>query len=269
MTSKLDLIVKPALSRAYVRVIMGNRVPAEVVIDALLPVVSLAAYVYTYYFLGASPQYVGFVILGGAMLAFWSNVLWSVGSQLYWEKEDGNLEAFFMSPASKMSLLTGMAFGGVVNTALRVIVTIAAGILIFGVHFDSSQIPEALSVFALAVIDLYALGMALSSAYLLEGREAWHISNLLTEPVSFVSGLYYPIQFFPFWLQALASLVPMTLGLDIMRRMFFGSPTILSEYLEVGVLAIMAPVLIVLAKLALDYMERFSKREGRLTLKWQ
>jgi ABC-2 type transport system permease protein len=269
MTSKLDLIIKPAFSRAYIRIVMGNRVWAEVLTDSMLPVLSLAAYVYTYYFLGASSQYVGFVILGGAMLAFWSNVLWSVGSQLYWEKEDGNLETFFISPASKMSLLTGMAFGGVVNTALRVIVTIAVGVIVFGVHFDPSQIPEALSVFGLTVIDLYALGMVFSSLYLLYGREAWHISNLLTEPVSFISGLYYPIQFFPFWLQALASLIPMTLGLDILRRMFFNGSTILSESLEVGVLAIMAPVLILLAKLALDYMEQFSKREGRLTLRWQ
>jgi len=269
MTSKLDLIIRPAFSRAYIRIVMGNRVLTEVLTDSTLPVISLAAYVYTYYFLGASSQYVGFVILGGAMLAFWSNVLWSVGSQLYWEKEDGNLEAFFISPASKMSLLTGIAFGGIVNTALRVIMTITVGVVIFGVRFDPSKIPEALLIFGVTVVDLYALGMMFSSLYLLYGREAWHMSNLLTEPVSFVSGLYYPIQFFPFWLQVLASLIPMTLGLDIMRKMFFYGSPILSESLEVGVLVIMVPVLILLAKFALDYMERFSKREGRLTLRWQ
>lgn len=269
MTTKLDLIIRPAFSRAYIRIVMGNRVLAEVLTDATLPVLSLAAYIYTYYFLGASSQYVGFVVLGSAMLAFWSNVLWSVGSQLYWEKEDGNLEAFFLSPASKMSILTGIAFGGVVNTALRVIVTIAVGVTVFGVRFDLSRILEALSIFGLTVVDLYALGMMFSSLYLLYGREAWNISNLLTEPVSFLSGLYYPIQFFPFWLQALASLIPMTLGLDVMRKMFFFASPISSESLEVGILAIMAPVLILLAKLALDYMERLSKREGRLTLRWQ
>ncbi len=269
MTSKLDLIIRPAFSRAYIRIVMGNRVLTEVLIDSTLPVLSLSAVVYTYYFLGASPEYIGFVILGGAMLAFWMNVLWSVGSQLYWEKEAGNLEAFFISPSSKMSLLTGIAFGGVVNTALRVILTIVVGVVIFGVRFDPSRTPEALLIFALTVVNLYGLGMMFSSLYLLYGREAWHISNLLTEPVSFVSGLYYPIRFFPFWLQVLASLVPMTLGLDLMRKMLFFGLSISSEPLEVAALASMAPVLILLAKLALDYMEQFSKKEGRLTLRWQ
>jgi len=35
---------------------------------------------------------VGFVVLGGTMTAFWMNVLWSMASQLYWEKEMGNLQ---------------------------------------------------------------------------------------------------------------------------------------------------------------------------------
>jgi len=31
------------------------------------------------------------VVIGGAMTAFWMNVLWSMSTQLYWEKEQGNL----------------------------------------------------------------------------------------------------------------------------------------------------------------------------------
>lgn len=269
MTSRLDLILRPAYARAYIRIVMGNRVLTEVLMDSTLPVLNLSAYVYTYYYLKASPEYIGFVVLGGAMLAFWMNVLWSVGSQLYWEKEVGNLEAFFVSPSSKMSLLTGIAFGGVINTALRVMLTILVGVGIFGVRFDVGRIPEALLVFALTVIDLYALGMTFSSLYLLYGREAWHMSNLLTEPISFLSGLYYPIRFLPFWAQVVASFVPLTLGLDIMRKIFFLGSAISSEPFEVLALSVMAPLLILLAKSSLDFMEKFSKKEGRLTLRWQ
>jgi len=47
------------------------------------------------------------------------------------------------------------------------------------------------------------MGMMASSTFLLLSREAWHISNLAQEPVSLVSGFYFPIKFFPFWLQQL------------------------------------------------------------------
>ena len=39
----------------------------------------------------APADFVGFVILGGAMSAFWLNVLWAMANQLYSEKQTGNL----------------------------------------------------------------------------------------------------------------------------------------------------------------------------------
>ena len=49
---------------------------------------------------------------GGAMTAFWINVLWSMSAQLYWEKENGNLALYIMAPSSMMAILLGMALGG-------------------------------------------------------------------------------------------------------------------------------------------------------------
>ena len=62
--------------------------------------------------LKAPEDYVGFVVLGGALSAFWLNVVWSMAGQLYWEKSQGNLELYFAAPMSLMSVLLGMAAGG-------------------------------------------------------------------------------------------------------------------------------------------------------------
>src|SRR6059058_4848356 len=43
------------------------------------------------------------VVLGGTMVAFWLNVLWSMASQLYWEKEIGNLQLYMMAPMNRMA----------------------------------------------------------------------------------------------------------------------------------------------------------------------
>ena len=43
-------------------------------------------------------EYIGFVVLGGAMTAFWLNVMWMMAAQLYWEKDQGNLELYFTAP---------------------------------------------------------------------------------------------------------------------------------------------------------------------------
>ena len=58
--------------------------------------------------IGAPEEYVGFVVVGGAMTAFWLNVLWSMSSQLYWEKEQGNLALYIIAPNSMMAILLGI-----------------------------------------------------------------------------------------------------------------------------------------------------------------
>lgn len=82
------------------------------------------------------------------------------------------------------------------------------------------------------------------------------------------SGFYFPVKYFPFWISAIASFIPLTLGLDAMRQLAFATgPTLgfLSVGLEIGILIVLAVVFIGGAKLLLGYMERLAKREGRLT----
>ena len=69
---------------------------------------------FVYRALQAPPEYIGFVVLGGAMTAFWLNVIWMMAEQLWWEKSQGNLELYFAAPMNIMSVLFGMAFGGFV-----------------------------------------------------------------------------------------------------------------------------------------------------------
>ncbi len=67
--------------------------------------------------LEAPEAYVGFVVLGGALSAFWLNVVWMMASQLYWEKSQGNLELYFAAPMNLMAVLLGMAVGGLVMSS--------------------------------------------------------------------------------------------------------------------------------------------------------
>ena len=61
------------------------------------------------------------------MTAFWMNIMWSMSSQLYWEKEQGNLALYIMAPNSMMAVLLGMAVGGMLATFLRAIAIIVLG----------------------------------------------------------------------------------------------------------------------------------------------
>ena len=256
------------IARAYPRIVGQQREVSWLVFDLIMPILGVVAYVFVYRALNAPEEYIGFVVMGGAMTAFWMNILWSMSSQLYWEKEQGNLALYIMAPNSMMAILLGMALGGMLATALRAIVVTLIGVWLFGVSFTVTNYVQLILVFMLAIVALYGMGMMMASAFLLFGREAWHMANLAQEPIFLASGFYFPIKSLPFWVAAGASIIPLTLGMDAMRQLIF--PTgfkfgFLTVHLEITILAVLCVVFIVTAKVLLGHIEKIAIREGRIT----
>ncbi len=298
---RVRLNLQSIAGRSYPRIIGANREPSWIFFEAILPLLGIAAYVFIYHFfadqaiqaLGANPDPVALtrakanlnalvaaVILGGTMVAFWLNVLWSMASQLYWEKEIGNLQLYMMAPMSRMALLAGMAIGGIVMTGVRALTTLAVGIFVFGAVLQVVNPLSLLAVFFVTLVALYGMGMMFASLYLLYGREAWNLSALMEEPIFFSSGIYFPAGGFkgiPGWgpyVLAAAAAVPATLGLDAMRQLVtpgaWGDKLwILPVDAELGILLGLAILFPVLARYCLAYLERLARREGRLTSRHQ
>jgi ABC-2 type transport system permease protein len=120
----------------------------------------------------------------------------------------------------------------------------------------------------LTMVALYGMGMMSASLFLLLGREAWHLANLAQEPIYLVSGFYFPISSFSFWVAAAASIIPLTLGLDAMRQLVFASgPALgfLTVRVEILLLVAMSVIFVIGARYLLARLEKLAIREGRLT----
>ncbi|MDD2695525.1 MAG: ABC transporter permease [Anaerolineales bacterium] len=262
------LFLQTVAARAYPRVIGQQREKSWMFFDIFLPLMGVAAYIFVYRAIGAPQEYVGFVVMGGAMTAFWMNILWSMSSQLYWEKEQGNLALYIMAPNSMMAILLGMALGGMLATTLRAVVIVVIASWLFQVHYAVSSFAQLFAVFGLSMVALYGMGMMAASVYLLLSREAWHISNLAQEPIYLLSGFYFPVKNLNFYLALVASLIPLTLGLDAMRQLSFASgPSLgfLNVRLELGVLLVLSVAFLIGSWRLLQVMEKLAIREGRLT----
>jgi len=262
------LFVQTVIARAYPRVIGQQREKSWLFFDLFLPLLGISAYVFVYRAIHAPEEYVGFVVMGGAMSAFWLNILWSMSSQLYWEKETGNLALYIMAPNSMMAVLLGMALGGLVASTLRALAILVLGSWLFQVQYSVSSFSQLFAVFVLCMIGLYGMGMMLASIFLLLSREAWHISNLAQEPIYLLSGFYFPVKSFNFLIAAGASIIPLTLGMDAMRQLIFPSgPSLgfLSVPVEVSILVILSVIFLVASKYLLEHIEKLAIREGRLT----
>lgn len=262
---------RAVIGRAYPRVLGVMREPSWIIFDIFLPLLGIAAYIFYYRAMSAPEMYAGFIVIGGAMTAYWMNVLWSMATQFYWEKEVGNLQLYMLAPMSRMSVLGGMALGGMLMTTIRAASTVLLGVFLFDVRLTLTQPMELILVFSLTLIALYGMGMMFSSLFLMWGRSAMQMTSLLQEPIYLVSGFYFPVRALGYWVALGASILPITLGLDGMRQLLFGASSngFLPVDVEIIILAVLAVVFFVLARHLLKFMEEMSKREGRLTLRWQ
>ena len=259
--------------RAYPRVTGLFREKSWVFFEILLPFLATSAFVFVYRALLAPPQYIGFVVLGGAMTAFWLNVIWMMAQQLWREKSQGNLELYFAAPMHIMAVLVGMAVGGLVTSSIRALAVLVIATTVYGVTFAVDQWALLIGVFVLTLAALYGLGMMLASLFLMWGRSAFHFTQLLVEPVYFVSGLNFPVGRLGFLGSVAISILPLAVGLDAMRQLAFadsaypaGTPPAAVEAL---ILVAMVVVFIILARWALATLERMARREGRLTVRGQ
>jgi len=251
------LFLQTVVGRAYPRLIGLTRERGWLLIDIALPLLAVAAYVFVYRALHAPEDYIGFVILGGAMTAFWLNVLWGMASQLFWEKQSGNLPLFILSPAPLMGILLGMALGGMVSSGVRALVILVLGSWIFNVAFQVQQWALLFGVFLLTLAALYGLGMVFASVFLFSSREAWHWASLAQEPIYLLSGLYYPIKVFPYWAMR---------QLTLPRGDSYG---FLPVTLELVLLLGLTVLFLILARIMLGLLERKAREEARLTERLQ
>jgi len=228
---------------------------------------NLLVYIYVYKALNASTELLGFAIIGGSMVMSWLGVLWGMGNLLARARGSGMLELLLKAPISMISYLTGHAISQALDDAVPLLYTLFLSAFLFDVKLVFPNPFLTILSFSLAEASLYGLGMCFASIFILYGREAHHVANLLQEPIYFFSGFYFPTKYLPDWAGIVSSLIPLTFGLSIVRRCILLGATSINELSpDLYLLAIFAVISPFLARHLLRYMETLSKRAGRLTL---
>jgi len=268
-----------ARARAYVRVIGANREPSWIITEVTLPVLSMAAYIFIYRALGqfsgdplAFKEYEALVVAGGAIIPYWMVVLWSMAAQFFWEKQVGNLDLYLASHMHPVSLLLGMAGGGMFMASVRTVLILLVGIFVFNVEFYVTNWPLMLLIFMLTLTALFSMGMAAASVFFLVGRAGIKINMIMVEPIWLLSGIYFPVRNLGFVLGLVASILPLTLGLDGIRQLILPSGKqfgFLSVETELAILFVMTIIFTIMSFWLIARMEEKGKENGLISLKWQ
>lgn len=154
-------------------------------------------------------NYVAYLLIGSNVFMMVSGTLWNVGYWLRREQETGTLEALYLAPTGRGSILLGISLYGMARVLFNFVVAFALGSLVFRVNPLQGDILLAIVFLLVGFIPLFGISL-LYGALILRIRAANALIQLAQWGISFLMGLFFPIAIFPAWLRFVALAFPPT-----------------------------------------------------------
>ena len=154
-------------------------------------------------------NYVAYLLIGSNVFMMVSGTLWNVGYWLRREQETGTLEALYLAPTGRGSILVGISLYGTARMLFNFVVAFTFGSLVFQVNPLQGDILLALAFLLVGFIPLFGISL-LYGAIILRIKAANALIQLAQWVISFLMGLFFPIAIFPAWLRVVALLFPPT-----------------------------------------------------------
>lgn len=172
------------------------------------------------------------------------------GVTLVWERDLGLLSKLLATPAPRPSIIVGKAMAASIRGIFQGLLVFALS-LIIGTGISTSPL-NVLGVFGVVIL----LAMCFSSlsmviASLAKSRDRMMgLSQVIIFPLFFASNAIYPTRIMPFWLQAIATVNPLSYGVQAVRGLLLtGNFTMLP--MDIAVLSAYTVGMLTLASLAL------------------
>jgi ABC-2 type transport system permease protein len=204
-------------------------------------------------------------LLIGALLWNYLSMLFDVLSEtVSWERWEGTIEYTFMSPSSRVTHLLGMGFYAVVYGILQTAVTLGVCYLFFDLDLSEANYWGALLVLAVCSISLVGFGVVAAVLPLLSPEKGQQVSYIVSSVLLLVSGVYYEVDVLPGWMQAIATVSPVTYALQGSRAALQEGAGVAELWGSIWPLLIMGVVFVPLGLYVFHLGERYAKRTGKL-----
>jgi ABC-2 type transport system permease protein len=205
------------------------------------------------------------LMIGAIFWNYLSVVFSWIAETIAVERWEGTLEYTMMAPIRRSSRLIGqVAYAmvyGLIHTAAILIV-----LVMFFPQLDLSKAnPGTAVVFmALGAFSFVGIGILAAILPLLYVERGAQMTFVVQSSLLLVSGVYYPVDILPGWMQVLSRLSPATYVLDGVRAGLSNGVAAADLGRDVWPLIILGIVLIPFSLWAFGRAERYAKRTGKL-----
>ena len=202
------------------------------------------------------------LLVGGVIWAFLGIIFEIVTETVAWERWEGTIEYTFMAPVSRPVHLIGMGVYAVLYGLVRAAAIFVAVVAFIGIHLPNANYSAAVALLAIASVSFIGVGMMTAVLPLISPEKGTQLGFVAQGLMLVVSGVYYPVQVLPGWMQWIAKISPATYALRGNRDQILNGAGLawrdVWPLLVIGALSI--PVGLVVFKAG----ERYAKKHGKL-----
>jgi len=205
-----------------------------------------------------------YLLVGSLVWSYLAVVFDCVGEMIAWERWEGTIEYTFMAPVSRSTHMIGSCVFAVVFGLLRTMLIMLVVTLFFQLDLSQADLLAAIVVLAVASVSFVGLGITASTLPLLFPERGGQMVFITQTCLLLFSGVYYPIDVMPGWMQVVARISPATYALAGIRASLIDGKGILDLAGILLPLLLMGIVTIPLGVWVFSFAERYAKRTGRL-----
>jgi ABC-2 type transport system permease protein len=177
-------------------------------------------------------SYFDFIAPGIMAMTVMMSVMTGLPAAISQEREVGTLDGMMVAPINRLSVILGKTLAQMSRGILQGILILVLSILLFGVTIHGN-ILLVFGLLLLGVFSFVGLGVVLTS-FAKDQETAVMMMTTIMFPMMFLSGVFFPIEQMPWFMQSISKFLPLTYVADALRKvMVLGAdiPAISSELL--------------------------------------
>ncbi len=201
-----------------------------------------------------NPNYFEFVAPGIMAMVVMMSLMTGLPHAISYEKDMGTLDGMLVSPTSRWAIILGKVLAQTTRGLIQGFIILLLSVVLFGVVIHGSILLVVLLIF-LTVFGFVGLGILITS-FADKEETATMVMMTLMFPMMFLSGVFFPIQQMPSFMQTLANFLPLTYAASAMRKVMVlgaGMGAILTDVLVLFVFgAVMLTIAVPMFKRAMN-----------------
>jgi len=175
-------------------------------------------------------NYFDFVAPGIMAMTVMMSVMTGLPAAISQEKEVGTMDGMMVAPINRLSIILGKTMGQTARGLLQGVIILALAVWLFGVTIQGS-ILLVFGLLLLGVFSFVGLGIVITS-FASDQQTATMLMTTLIFPMMFLSGVFFPIQQMPWYMQDISKVLPLTYATEALRKVMVlgaGMPAITTE----------------------------------------